>query len=803
MAQRRPVSWGPGDDTDPELTPPAHSGFSFSRSASHHAAALIAALPSRQISMDSEGTIQRSGSERLSLKLRRRQTMKRLGTGDYLDGDIEMQPLNSSERPTTLSADEADMWEKTQSLRGMTASLTTKRKFRSRLMNEPVKRLKGFQKWKHTRRVEWRRFKDRVADSFSSLIIWNGSFKQIEGAFGMGIGSYYRFLKLLFQLNIVIALIMILPITVPQAIFSPATFNESLLLVNFSTAALDVPLISAQVAVSIPSPNDTSGVAQALTSSTSVNFVADAMSCSANYTATVDERVAAATPLESVLSFLQGDGWMTNTILFAGYYFNKTVYSQGDPVFSYNMPLAYILATGAYFLFSLIVMVTYIGEGFRQNFLEGEGKMFAYCNNTFGGWDYCISTEKAAKMKQKILYADLTRDLENERMKMRRSNRTTKEKFSLYIKRIFINIVVITVLCGAGYLIFLSNKYSLEWGQLTTLNDFVKLIVEYLPALVISILNFIIPLMFIHIVRPEDYTPEFEIRITLLRTVFLRLASLTVLILSVYTQITNCETYVCGNCQTTSYCWETFIGQQFYKLVMLDFFIPVGIAIFVEFPRKLLWKKFNDKKIFKLIGEQEFIIAKQVLDIVYSQTLCWIGAFFCPIIPGMTVVKFFILFYIKKYVLLFCCVPSARTYRASNSNAFFTSMLLLSFILTCLPVGWSIAKISPSQSCGAFRIYSKADFVMFDSITNVIGTWPQEAKDVFYFLGSPAFYAPLAVLLLILIYYYYCVASGHERMIEILKDELAMEGKDKKFLLDRVYEAQMKKESLSRQAVAS
>jgi hypothetical protein len=49
-------------------------------------------------------------------------------------------------------------------------------------------------------------------------------------------------------------------------------------------------------------------------------------------------------------------------MLFAGYYFNKTVlYYEGDspgkPVFSYNMPLAYILATGAYFLISLVIMV--------------------------------------------------------------------------------------------------------------------------------------------------------------------------------------------------------------------------------------------------------------------------------------------------------------------------------------------------------------------------------------------------------------------------------------------------------------
>ena len=54
-------------------------------------------------------------------------------------------------------------------------------------------------------------------------------------------------------------------------------------------------------------------------------------------------------------------GFMENTILFYGYYFNKTfewsVDSTNVSIENYNMPLAYILAILIYLIVSLILMV--------------------------------------------------------------------------------------------------------------------------------------------------------------------------------------------------------------------------------------------------------------------------------------------------------------------------------------------------------------------------------------------------------------------------------------------------------------
>jgi len=55
-------------------------------------------------------------------------------------------------------------------------------------------------------------------------------------------------------------------------------------------------------------------------------------------------------------------------------------------------------------------------------------------------------------------------------------------------------------------------------------------------------------------------------------------------------------------------------------------------------------------------GQQEFAIPQNVLEIVYGQTICWIGTFYCPLLPAICTIKYFFIFYIKKVRLLLLCV---------------------------------------------------------------------------------------------------------------------------------------------------
>lgn len=153
-----------------------------------------------------------------------------------------------------------------------------------------------------------------------------------------------------------------------------------------------------------------------------------------------------------------------------------------------------------------------------------------------------------------------------------------------------------------------------------------NLFFEFLPYLGIVCLNLLVPLLFNYLVKFEDYSPMFVIKVTLMRTVFLRLSSLAVLLSRFYHLISkNVGTDKCFNdANGTPQCWETFVGQSFFKLIFTDFLSHCLVTFFINFPRALISRHF-DSKVAKFIGDQEFELSKHCLDIVYSQTLVFLG----------------------------------------------------------------------------------------------------------------------------------------------------------------------------------
>ncbi|XP_031835639.1 transmembrane channel-like protein 7 isoform X2 [Nomia melanderi] len=700
-----------------------------------HIATLLPSKKSRvatakRIRNDTKTTLRR----RTSTRSRGTTTSRRMSTNVH-DAAVSMLPDLSE----NLSNEERT-WEEIMQIKAMPICMTQKIQLKNQLQSATKLRLQGFEQLKWQRRKAWQQFRIRMKEAYSKMELWNESLKTIGGNFGMGIVAYFLFVKWLMYLNIFIFLLMFLFIVLPGIVFEmPET----------------EPCINSNNSHSIPC-------------------------CSELYWNITQGS-------SSITDFVQGTGILEYTFLFYGAYTHMS-YDASD-IF-YNLPLSYICTIIGVFIFSLVAIVKSAAKGFKQRVIENEGQFYQYCNLVFGGWDYCIHNEKSAGVKHKALYNEMKSFLETERLEEERQNRTREEKTKFFLMRLFINLIVVTALLGCGVFIYYVFEFSFDQVSQSTqnyslghisLNTIALLFFEFLPYICIVVLNLAVPFLFRYLVTLENYSPPFVVRITLFRTIFLRLSSLAVLLTSFYRLITS---EVLNNECTSNrrpLCWETFVGQQFFKLYITDIFLQFIMTFFVNFPRSLI-AKHTENKVLRFFGEQEFDLPKHVLDVVYLQTICWLGCFFAPLLPLVAIIGTFILFYIKKFACLINSTPSSKIYRASKSNSLFMFILLISFILSTIPIGYSIAEIMPSKSCGPFRGLKS----VWDLLITMFSEFPNWIQSILYFVSTAGFGIPAFFVLILLLYYYYAVSVANQHMVRVLKNQLVLEGHDKQFLLNRL-----------------
>ncbi|XP_063445690.1 transmembrane channel-like protein 7 isoform X2 [Mytilus trossulus] len=612
---------------------------------------------------------------------------------------------------------------------------------------------KGSKTWKNVKR-SYNEFSHRIS-------LWYSTFKEIEGEYGTAVMTYFKFLKWLLRLNFYTMIITFCVITIPFLVLGPSSYEDSVRSVNNSQDSID---------------------------------------CTKEYINYMDNFTSQESLDEKVIDFLQGTGWMERTILFYGVYYNKTYYSHIEKTEKiYNMSLAYLLAVGCSFIICFILIVKNASKSAKVS-LGLESSVAMYTNKVFAAWDYCINNQKNAKVKSVGIKFEITADLKEQKRTIDWNGKEFSDRCAIYFKRVVINLLVIILLGGSLALIAYTAIQMIEL-QKKEFEEIVILIIQYVPYLTITILNLAVPILFQKLVQFEMYKYETELKLTLARSVLLRLSSPIVLLAILYQQLIvtskDSTSGKCGNVRWSATgsglrgdvkCWETYVGQQVYKLVLLDLFVECGILFFGNIPRSIVYRKFKDKsKLIKMVGPQEFDLTQSVVDIVYSQNICWLGMMFSPLIPFMTFLKILIFFYSKKFLLKYC-EAQERPYRTSRSNSLFMLVLLLSFVFAAAPIGYMVGRLQPSQSCGPFRLYADANVVMFNTVSYTVASWPGVLRGIFSFLGTVGFFVPVIIALCLLMYYYWLLGQGYKKTEKILQHQLKLEGQDKRYLMDRVTE---------------
>uniref|UniRef100_A0A2K5K923 Transmembrane channel-like protein n=1 Tax=Colobus angolensis palliatus TaxID=336983 RepID=A0A2K5K923_COLAP len=595
-----------------------------------------------------------------------------------------------------------------QSLRNYALNISEKRRLRD-IQETQMKYLSEWDQWKRYSSKSWKRFLEKAREMTTHLELWREDIRSIEGKFGTGIQSYFSFLRFLVLLNLVIFLIIFMLVLLPILLTKYKITNSSFVLIPFKDTDIQCTVY----------PVSSSGL---------IYF----------YSYIIDLLSGTVTPsLYGHSDFLSFPSFVNNAV--GNHYVLPT----------YNVSAISVLS------FTLLESV----EGFKINLIRSEEHFQSYCNKIFAGWDFCITNRSMADLKHSSLRYELRADLEEERIRQKIAERTSEETIRIYSLRLFLNCIVLAVLGACFYAIYVATVFSQEHmkKEIDKMVFGENLLILYLPSIVITLANFITPMIFAKIIRYEDYSPGFEIRLTILRCVFMRLATICVLVFTLGSKITSCDDDTCDLCgynQKLYPCWETQVGQEMYKLMIFDFIIILAVTLFVDFPRKLLVTYCSSWKLIQCWGQQEFAIPDNVLGIVYGQTICWIGAFFSPLLPAIATLKFIIIFYVKEVRSRHCTRP-----KKTPDGIFFFLRWSLFFL-----------SIPSSKACGPFTNFNTT----WEVIPKTVSTFPSSLQSFIHGVTSEAFAVPFFMIICLIMFYFIALAGAHKRVVIQLREQLSL-----------------------------
>ncbi|EFN87366.1 transmembrane channel-like protein 5 isoform X2 [Harpegnathos saltator] len=451
-----------------------------------------------------------------------------------------------------------------------------------------------------------------------------------------------------------------------------------------------------------------------------------------------------------IMDFLTGSGFFFRTIMYYGFYSNDTV----DTPFGtkYSIPYAYFLTLFFCYTLTFIILSVKVISSYRKCYVETRGKMHdLYSSKIFCGWDYNISSPKIAAIESASIYKELEELLAEKKQEVPLH---WFAKCSLIVMQLAVTAIVLFMICGIGALVWkLLDHYDIGTsGSISVM----------IVPIVITIIIHIFPAIISYLALLERYNNKrTELYITVVRN---HAVAATIFGILFAFWIIN----------STSDCWQTDFGSEIYRLIILDFIASVFGAC-LQFARAILYKRFSTK-----IGRPEFDIARSTSNLIYNQTLFWMGFYFSPLISLIIVIKMIVIFYIKKYELERCYQRPSQPWRAAQTQTLFLALAFLGIIGVLLTIGYIISNVE-SNDCGPFRNHSYT----WDFIVDGMLSLKRDSRfwSVVSELARPATGAAILIGMCVAVYCLRAKVKASKEMLQILSEMCLLQSQDKQFLI--------------------
>ncbi|XP_017210326.1 transmembrane channel-like protein 6 isoform X2 [Danio rerio] len=528
-----------------------------------------------------------------------------------------------------------------------------------------------------------------------SLQLWQKVFKNISAHFGMGVLSYFVFLRRLLLFNLLLMLINGLFLLLPQ--------------------------------LSNPS------------SST---------------------RTSSEAEHKSNLWMLTGMGILTDSVMFYGHY-SDCQNGSSECFENYNIPLAYIFTFGTGMFVTCVKLVYNMSKAFGKSQSSTNTRSLVF--KVFCSWDFKVYKKRSVRLQSVNICTQL------KEMLSELSCKKQKRNLCSMLRWLSLHLLVwsICLLC-MGACIFAVNYFHLV--RPINSHDAEPVYLLILP-LAVSAYSRLLPVLFDMLSRVEQYnSPDIRIYVSIARNLLLKGCIFTAL----------CLWFGEIKPKKNEQCWETMVGQELYRLIVMDLIFEVLYIILAQF----FWG-FCVRNVTLRRRKLEFAIAQEVLELIYSQTLVWFGVLFSPLLPAVQIGKLYVLFYLKKTSLMVNFHAPKKHWRASQmSNLFIKLLFIPSFTgaLTCvIYVMWSV---KPSSGCGPFRNFDSMLLIIDQAKNSHSLNWLNSAY--IHWVYNPLFLFLISGAFLAIIYIHMQVVDGQKVITGRLQKQINFEGEDKKFLIDKI-----------------
>ncbi|XP_052465003.1 transmembrane channel-like protein 6 isoform X1 [Carassius gibelio] len=567
----------------------------------------------------------------------------------------------------------------------------------------------------------------------SSLQLWQTALKRVSGRFGTGVLSYFVFLRTLLFFNVFLFLVTGLLLVVPQAISHPHHDQD----------------------ISVRSSWG--------------------------------------------LEVLTGAGYFSHSLLYYGYYNNQTLQTgHSCPAsrnrmscssgLSYNMPLVYFFTIFTAFFITCIILVYSMSKSFGQSFRIDKSKGLLAIK-VFSSWDFKVIKKSSVKL-QRANFGTQLKELVAEVNRQEQKISVLQRLFRLFIHMLaWILCLGSTLACVLAVYYFSEHMHGdLRSRSHTASSDSLLEEVSLLAVpVVVSSINLLLPGFFNVVSWMEKYdSPSVLNYISISRNLLLKVSVLGVLC---YHWLGR----VASDPQSLGLeCWESYVGQELYRFLLMDFIFMLLDTFFGEF----LWRVFSQRAL-KRKRKPVFDIARNVLELIYGQTLAWLGVLFSPLLPAVQIIKLLFLFYMKKVSLMMNCQASGKPWRACQMTTIFITLLCFpGFLGATVCVTYTMWSMTPSAGCGPFRglknMFEAGKRWVHDlAAVNPDLHWLASAHS--YLVENPLFLFLCAGIFLIVIYFHSQVVDGQRKIIELLQEQIENEGEDKKFLITRLQDIHERK----------